>query len=142
METVSQKFKSLIQKWAYGVRSNPVGDIFDSVQCLPTEEELVFEEMDVIVREEINRLEQGLTDYLRTDVENRYVTRIVELYERWAFLEPPENLSSGSSCATLRDFEIRQKQKELKARRALVEKQIAKRISIWKKISLKKAIVE
>ena len=51
--------------------SNSVGDVFGSAEKLPTEDELLFEEMDLIVREEINKLEQGLTDYLKGQLGGR-----------------------------------------------------------------------
>lgn len=36
-----------------------------------SEDELLFEEMDLILREEINRLEQALTDYLQAQIGSR-----------------------------------------------------------------------
>uniref|UniRef100_A0AC34RBC9 Uncharacterized protein n=1 Tax=Panagrolaimus sp. JU765 TaxID=591449 RepID=A0AC34RBC9_9BILA len=99
MEAVARKLKSVIAK--LGHVQDPSHDC--SLENLPSEDELLFEEMDLIIREEINRLEQALTDYLKaqlagpvnSDIEDRYVTRITELYEKWAFLEP-SNVGTGT----------------------------------------------
>ena len=62
--------------------SNSVGDVFGSTEGLPTEEELVFEEMDLIVREEINRLEQGLTEYLKSQLGGRLNSEFLFIFIR------------------------------------------------------------
>uniref|UniRef100_A0AC35F3F1 Uncharacterized protein n=1 Tax=Panagrolaimus sp. PS1159 TaxID=55785 RepID=A0AC35F3F1_9BILA len=109
--------------------------------------------MDLIIREEINKLEQALTDYLQaqivfrinTQVEDRYITRITELYERWAHLEPPDNLSLNPSSASIFSSDnesLRKKSKDLKKRRTKIEKEIERRKQSWKKLSPKKVIVE
>uniref|UniRef100_A0A914PGD0 Uncharacterized protein n=1 Tax=Panagrolaimus davidi TaxID=227884 RepID=A0A914PGD0_9BILA len=136
-------------------RKSSLASFFSSAQSSfnISEDELIFEEMDLIIREEINKLEQALTDYLQaqigfrinTQVEDRYITRITELYERWAHLEPPDNLSLNPSSASIFSSDnesLRKKSKDLKKRRNKIEKEIERRKQSWKKFSPKKVIVE
>uniref|UniRef100_A0A7E4VMJ5 Uncharacterized protein n=1 Tax=Panagrellus redivivus TaxID=6233 RepID=A0A7E4VMJ5_PANRE len=119
-----------------------------------SDDELLFIEMDLLIREEINRLEQALTEYLqgcigrKTDssIENRFVTSITELYERWAYLEPPmDDCSSWTPTSSMTSFSEAEKSAKLaefRQRRARVDHCVQLRKRSWQRISSKKVIIE